>query len=154
MLNASLFSSAKDNWETPSYLFAPLNREFQFTLDVAATADNAKCASFLVDGLTQRWSGVCWMNPPYGRAISAWVSRAREQVNVGATPCVVGLVPCRTDTSWWHSYVMKASEIRLLDKRLKFKGAGNMAPFPCAVVVWKPNSRRATLSSLAVQVRG
>jgi hypothetical protein len=64
------FSSATDLWSTPQDLFDKLDREFGFTLDVCATADNAKCAKFYTkaeDGLAQPWSGVCWMNPLHGK---------------------------------------------------------------------------------------
>ena len=53
---------------------------------------------------------------------------------------VVCLIPARTDTAWWHDYVMKANEIRLVRGRLKFGGAKNSAPFPSAVVVFRPFS--------------
>jgi len=36
-----LFSSATDEWPTPQSVFAPLNREFPFTLDPCATPQNA-----------------------------------------------------------------------------------------------------------------
>jgi len=44
------------DWETPSALFATLHAEFCFTLDVCATASNAKCPAFFSmedDGLAQ-----------------------------------------------------------------------------------------------------
>ena len=38
---------------------------------------------------------------------------------------------------WWHDYVMKAQEIRLIKGRLKFGGSTNSAPFPSAIVVFR-----------------
>ncbi len=65
------FSSATPEWATPQDFFDKCNEEFgSFTLDPCATAENAKCARFFTketDGLAQVWSGICWMNPPYGR---------------------------------------------------------------------------------------
>ena len=69
------FRSDTDNWATPPDLFEELHREFVFELDVCASEDNAKCERFYTradDGLRQPWSGVCWMNPPYGRTIGQW----------------------------------------------------------------------------------
>ena len=69
-----------DDLETDPELFARLDERFHFTLDVAASAENAKCKHFYskeVDGLVQTWS--CervWCNPPYS-ALEAWVSKAQ-----------------------------------------------------------------------------
>ena len=46
------------------------------------------------------------------------------------------LIPARTDTKYWHRYVMKASEIHFVKGRLKFGDSSNSAPFPSAVVVF------------------
>jgi len=134
------FRSNTDNWATPPEVFEDLDREFAFTLDVCASESNAKCERFYTradDGLRQPWSGVCWMNPPYGRTIGKWVKRAQEAAAGGAT--VVCLLPARTDTAWWHDHVAEhATEIRFLRGRLKFGGAENSAPFPSAIVVFRP----------------
>ena len=142
MLSSTLFSSKKLDWETPLELFEALDREFGFDLDVCATADNAKCARYYTpeqDGLKQRWEGVCWMNPPYGRDIGKWIRKAYEESLRGAT--VVCLVPSRTDTSWWHDYCLKG-EIRYIRGRLRFGGARANAPFPSAIVIFRPDGCR------------
>jgi phage N-6-adenine-methyltransferase len=130
------FSSKTDLWETPQALFDELNRDYQFETDVCAVEENAKCRHFFSpeqDGLAQEWKGICWMNPPYGRQIKHWVQKAYESSLEGAT--VVCLLPARTDTKWWHEYVMRG-EITFIKGRLKFGGAKNGAPFPSAVVVF------------------
>ena len=103
---------------------------------------DAKCKEFYADGfpdaLARRWTGVCWMNPPYGRTIGAWMRKAYNASRDGAT--VVCLIPSRTDTAWWHYYAMKG-EIRFMRGRLKFGGAKNSAPFPSAIVVFRPETR-------------
>ena len=135
------FSSATDLHATPQDFFDKLNAEFGFELDVCAIPGNAKCSKFFTpeqDGLKQEWNGVCWMNPPYGREIGAWMRKANESAKKGAT--VVCLVPARTDTNWWHQYAIQ-HEVRFVRGRLKFGDAKNSAPFPSAVVVIKPDSR-------------
>ncbi len=132
------FSSATDLWATPQDFFDRLNVEFGFTLDVCATAENAKCPRYFTketDGLSQEWAGVCWMNPPYGRTIGAWMKKASDSAKGGAT--IVCLVPARTDTAWWHDYAIKG-EVRFIRGRLKFGGHKSSAPFPSAVVIFKP----------------
>ena len=144
-LPAGLFASARADWATPPELFGRLDREFSFTLDVCATPDNKKCPRYFtpaIDGLRQRWTGCCWMNPPYGRAIGAWVRKAREESRRDAT--VVSLLPARTDTAWWHGDVMRAREIRLLRGRLTFVGAPSPAPFPSAIVIFGGRGLPAT----------
>lgn len=127
-------------WETPQWLFDMYNEDFQFEVDVCALPENAKCKKYFTptqDGLKQEWLGVCWMNPPYGREIKHWVRKAYESSQKGAT--VVCLLPSRTDTAWWHDYVMQG-EITFLRGRLKFGNAKHGAPFPSAVVVFKPSA--------------
>lgn len=137
-MNNVHFQSNKHDWETPQFLFDGLNAEFGFELDVCATEANAKCKRFFSaddDGLKQVWAGVCWMNPPYGREIERWIAKAFESAKSGAL--VVCLVPARTDTRWWHKYVTRG-EIRYLRGRLKFGTAENSAPFPSAIVIFRP----------------
>lgn len=136
---AALFSSRTDQWPTPKWFFDALDQEFGFDIDVCASPEHAKCKRFFtpeMDGLKQAWTGVCWMNPPYGREIGLWVAKAYQSAQQGTT--VVCLLPARTDTAWWHEYVMRAEEVRLLRGRLKFGNATAGAPFPSAVVVFRP----------------
>jgi phage N-6-adenine-methyltransferase len=131
-----MFSSKTDLWATPQDFFDKLNALHGFELDVCATPDNAKCNKYFTvadDGLAQQWLGVCWMNPPYGRDIKAWMKKAYESSLNGAK--VVCLVPARTDTQWWHDYAMKG-QIEFIKGRLKFGGHKDSAPFPSAVVVF------------------
>lgn len=142
MINRGMYSSNTDGWSTPQAFFDQLNGEFGFTLDVCATAENAKCSIYFspeVDGLMQQWTGVCWMNPPYGRSIGRWVQQAFESA-MGNGATVVCLLPARTDTRWWHDYCMRAQEIRFVRGRLRFGGGENSAPFPSAIVVFRPNA--------------
>lgn len=135
------FSSRHASWETPSDFFARLDWEFHFTLDVCADHANRKCRRFFnraQNALTRSWTGTCWMNPPYGREIGAWLKKAIAEAARGAT--VVGLVPARTDTAWWQDVVMRAAEIRLVRGRLRFVGASAPAPFPSAVVIFRPGA--------------
>lgn len=139
-MNAALFSSEKDDWATPVLLFRQLDEQFRFTVDVCATADNAKCERFYTkseDGLAQDWSAeTCWMNPPYGKGIRAWVEKAQASAAKGAT--VVGLLPARTDTAWWHDNVQGKADVTFLRGRINFGGGTSNAPFPSVVAVWKP----------------
>jgi len=136
VMTRGMMSSDTDEWATPQDLFDRLNAEFSFDLDVCATRENHKCSRYYTkedDGLSQKWEGTVWMNSPYGRVIGDWVAKAYEHGKTGVCVC---LVPARTDTRWWHDYVMKASEIRLYSGRLCFGKAKSSAPFPSALVVF------------------
>lgn len=136
-MNDVLFSSKSVVWETPQDLFDKLNAEFHFDLDVCALPENAKCEKYYTpedDGLSQPWNGVCWCNPPYGKAIGKWIQKAYETFAGGGT--VVMLLPARTDTKWFHEYIYNKAEIRFIKGRLKFGNSKNAAPFPSMIVVF------------------
>ena len=146
-----MFSSDDMTWETPQDTFDKLDTEFGFTLDVCATEATAKCKKYYtpqIDGLSQEWKGICWMNPPYGRQISLWLEKAYTESLNGAT--VVCLIPARTDTRYWHNYCMKASEIRFIKGRLKFGDAVNSAPFPNAIIVFDKDNGNLKVSGYEV----
>lgn len=143
---ALMFSSATDLWGTPQEFFDVLAREFNFTLDVCATPENAKCEKYYtekIDALRCNWhigagDGDCWMNPPYGRGIGQWVEKAYSTSLEGTT--VVCPLPARTDTKWFQDYCLPFGEVRFIRGRLKFGGQTNSAPFPSAIVVFKGDS--------------
>jgi len=127
-----------DDRETPPDVFDPLNAEFRFTLDVAASKQNAKCARFYAkspeetvftraqgalwqakmaelgalgfDGLSYEWARneIVWCNPPFSD-IAPWVQKAHESACT-----VVMLLPAnRTEQPWWQRYVEPYRDKRL-----------------------------------------
>jgi site-specific DNA-methyltransferase (adenine-specific) len=139
-LTKGVFSSTTDLWATPQDFFDKLNDEFHFDLDPCATPDNAKCPIFFTkeeDGLSKDWAGYrVFCNPPYGRAIAAWVKKCYEESQKPDT-LVVMLIPARTDTSYFHDYIYHKAELRFIRGRLKFGGSQQGAPFPSMVVIFK-----------------
>jgi site-specific DNA-methyltransferase (adenine-specific) len=142
-MSIAMRTNASTEWATPVAVFVPLMAEFDFQLDVCASADNAKCDNYYTavdDGLRLPWAPRrCWMNPPYGLETPKWVKKARIEAERGAL--VVGLVPARTDTAWFHNDVVEAgAEIRFIRGRVRFVGPRirDRAPFPSLIVVWRP----------------
>lgn len=149
-----MFSSKSDEWETPQNLFDKLNKEYNFTLDPCCTDDNHKCEKYYTlkdDGLSKDWSGeTVFVNPPYGRSIGKWVKKCYEEHNKGIT--IVMLIPSRTDTTWFHSYIYEKPTVKVdyLKGRLKFVNRLfptwnpesnyklSPAPFPSMVVIFNP----------------
>lgn len=136
-----MFSSKEESWETPQDFFDALDAEFHFTVDVCADQSNHKCVRYYTkknDGLAQSWRGeTVWCNPPYGRKLSLWVEKSFKEVYENGCKTVVMLIPARTETRWFHDYILHRSEIRFVRGRLKFGGCKYNAPFPSMVVVFR-----------------
>ncbi len=136
-----LTSSGDMTWATPQEWFDYLNLEFKFTLDPCCEHETAKCKHHYTpaeDGLSKSWADErVFMNPPYGRDLPKWMKKAYEEARDNGT-LVVAFVPARVDTDWWHRYAAKASDIRFPKGRVKFVGADASAPFPIAIVIFRP----------------
>lgn len=125
---------------TPQDFFNKLNKIFRFTIDVCALPENAKCESYYTpddDGLSKSWMGGVWCNPPYGKDIGKWCRKASEEYRKEYCDFIVMLIPARTDTSWFHEYVLPFARMIIPIKgRLKFNGSKLSAPFPNILVVF------------------
>ncbi len=92
------------------------------------------------DGLRVPWAkfqphgGITFVNPPYGRELSAWADKmASETANA-----IVCLVPARVDTKWWQTLAKHTVAWCAISGRLKFYDASgaetrHSAPFPSAI---------------------
>lgn len=106
-----------DTWLTPRWLLDTLGR---FDLDPCcpvgmpwSTAD--RHFTPLDNGLILRWDGRVWLNPPYGRALSAWLARMVAHGRGTA------LMFARTETAAFFEYVWGAGSAALFVRgRLKF----------------------------------
>ena len=123
------FSSQRLDWQTPDAVYDALDAEFNFDFDPCPHKPN-------FDGLKLSWGYCNFVNPPYGREIGKWLAKGYREHKL-FDKIVVFLIPSRTDTKWWHDYVMKADEIRFIRGRLRFKGAKYNAPFPSCIVVFR-----------------
>lgn len=138
------YSSKRDDWPTPDWLFRLLDHELgPFTLDAAASDDNTKVPGRYYtiedDGLAQPWTGRVFVNPPYGKGvIDQWVTRAIQAVRQGEASVVVLVVPARPGSRWFTQLIEHAVEVRFVTGRVTFAGADKPAPFPSAVVILRP----------------
>lgn len=125
-----------DSYRTPKALYAALDAEFGFTLDPCPLDESALAGAQLWgrDGLQRSWAGErVFCNPPYSN-IGPWLAKARE------AEVAVYLLPCKTDTRWWHDYAMRADEFRFIRGRLQFEGTPFRAPFPSVILVFEQGS--------------
>lgn len=112
--------SRRDEWRVPDALFELLDEEFDFMIDVCATADTTRCARYYDkqnDGLNQTWAGTCWLHPPVSQ-LSRWMGMAVSAA-YSCRATVVCLVPARTEAMWWQQYAM-CGEMRFLPGTLHF----------------------------------
>ena len=145
---ATAASSAHEAWTTPREVLEKLYRVIgdDFDLDPCSPVRSGPRAPVRArlryvtedDGLALAWRGVVFLNPPYGRALPRWIAKAHAEATVGRVFTIIGLVPARTDTRWWHSHVAGHADVWLLKGRLAFGDGANAAPFPSAIAVWNP----------------
>ena len=137
------------DWGTPQAIFDYANERFgEFSIDLAASAENTKCARFMdkeYDALGSNWhhlhlhgkSG--WLNPPYGCMLKPFAEHVIMQLEATNIKRVVMLVPSRTDTRWFNSLIPHASHVIFFKGRLRFEGADSSAPFPSCLLVLEKN---------------
>jgi len=126
-MNHVLFSSQKQDWETPDHIYNKLNEEFNFDFDPCPVNPE-------FDGLSIEWGKCNFVNPPYNK-LKEWIKKAFQEYNKGKT--VVLLIPARTDTKAFHDYLYNRAEIRFIKGIIKFKGAVYNAPFPSMICILK-----------------
>lgn len=141
----TLFSSGKDNWETPPDFYNKLNQMFgPFTLDPCAEPSTAKCDLFYTeedDGLSKSWKGHrVFINPPYSRGLQKKFIEKAFTESRDCDTMIVMLLPARSSTKAFHEFIMKSSAIYFVKGRIKFWDKGkpgkHAAPFPSMVVVF------------------
>lgn len=139
---AHILPAKSIEWGTPQWLYDDLNQEFNFTVDVASTHENAKCKIHYtkVDNVfAENLQGeTIWCNPPYDidmlDVFTKFLWRQTRQDNTLA----VMLVPVKSDQAWWHNYVL-LSEVRFIRGRIKFQGAKSGCPMAVCLVIMQRN---------------
>jgi phage N-6-adenine-methyltransferase len=136
---------------TPAALFRQLYDEFGFTLDAAASDENALCDRYYTvkdDALGQDWGTErVWLNPPFGKGMREWARKAWEASRSGAL--VVMLVPSATDMDWWHDYILEADELRFIRGRVSFYSESmelSNYVYPLSLAIFRPRSTGERLS--------
>ena len=138
-----------DDRRTPQSLFDDLHAVHSFTVDAAASTENAKLPRYWTietDGLSQPWHGErVWCNPPFSN-IAAWVEKAERETSRGCELVVMLLPANRTEQPWWQDHIEEARasgsvSVRFLRGRTKFEYANGVVkkapPFGCCLVTWR-----------------
>lgn len=151
----------EDERETPPNVFDPLNTEFRFDIDVAASLLNHKCMRFCTplgtylggvklhneDGLTVTWDQRrVWCNPPFSN-LALWLEKAWDE---RAESTVILLPNNRCEQPFWQRLVEpyrdRAGSLlttRQLPKRRAFLRrvngelvVGKSPPFGLVICLW------------------
>lgn len=130
-----------DDFGTPDWLFKALDEEFIFTIDAAASKDNAKCERFWTkadNALLQSWSGErVFCNPPYSRGnVHAFFTKALIETRSGSCRLAVLLIPTYTERDWFHES-RNAFEVRFIKGRVKFVGGASSARGNHMIVIFR-----------------
>ena len=118
---------ANNEWQTPDWLFKRLDAVFHFEIDLAASAENAKCPRYLTtktDALKQEaWGDTfpAWLNPPYSD-LMPWMEKIRREINY-RDAAVVALLPVATSTHWFQHVWEAADWLLFFNKRIRFEPA-------------------------------
>ncbi len=152
MIDAALFSRASDNWATPPDLLEYLGKKYggPFFDPCPLNFWDIICWEFIgpfvleeeISGLRISWANVgpVFVNPPYSD-LAEWAEKAAHEAINGAE-LILFLCPSRTDTKYFHRYLMRASEIYFIEGRLHFNGSKNSAPFPSMIAIFGPSPLR------------
>ena len=63
---------------------------------------------------------------------------------------VVMLIPSRTDTSYFHNFILHRSEIRFVAGRLQFGNSKGNAPFSSMIVIFRGATRKTKQENAAI----
>ena len=136
--------------------FAPMHARFGFTIDAAATAENARLPRYWTaedDALRQNWAGErIWCNPPHSQPLlEQFVRKAGENYDALVGDLIVMLVPAnRTEQRWWQDEVEPRRDGRgelrteFLPGRMRFLAPGQTEigpnerpPYGCCLLIWE-----------------
>ena len=106
-------------WYTPRAIFQGLKVDFDLDPcspgpDVVRWIPAQFHYTIRDDGLTAKWFGNVFMNPPYGQDTPRWMKWLSKHSNG------IALVFARPDTQWFHDYIPLADAICFLKGRVKF----------------------------------
>ena len=132
-------NSGENEWYTPSE-FIEAARATMGAIDLdpcsSAIAQQTVQAKHYYtiddDGLSCKWDGRVWMNPPYGKKlIGQFCSTLVESVENGRIEQACVLVNNATETGWFQQLLERAASICLIRGRIRFLDvAGDVANTP------------------------
>ena len=103
---------------TPENIWAPLSKEFEFTVDICASDENHLLPKYYTkenDALKQSWENeIAYIHPMFDSKIGKFVEKAYHTKNFTG----VCLLPAGTHTKYFHEFINNnpKCEVRFLKK--------------------------------------
>lgn len=121
----------KQDLTTPATLFDALHAEFDFTLDGAASPENALLPRYSTIEQPAPWDGErVFCNPPW--------SNIRPFVELAVTArLAVLLVPARCNAKWFHRALELGAKVRCFLGKPKFGNSKWNSPVDCVLLVFE-----------------
>ena len=112
-------TSQSDEWYTPEWIFEAL--DVHFDLDPCNAMMNNPASrwcykSLTKSGLEHAWSGIVWLNPPFGarNEIRGWLSKMYSHGSG------IAIVPNRTGADWWQDSAQEADALLFVRGKIRF----------------------------------
>ncbi len=121
----------KQDLTTPILFFNKLYSRFMFTMDGAASEDNALMPLFSTLENPKPWRGErVFCNPPWS-SIPQFLEYAPE------ADLAVFLVPARVNAKWFHRALELGAKVEYFCGKLKFGGCEWNSPVDCLLLVFE-----------------
>lgn len=147
-------NSGENEWYTPTEYIEAARRVLRvIDLDPASSAQankTVKAKTFYTkqdDGLSKKWAGSVWMNPPYAaELIGRFCDKYAQGVKAGEIDEGIVLVNNATETKWFRALVGVSVAVVFTSGRIKFidqNGNATGAPLQGQAIIYAgPNSRK------------
>lgn len=133
--NYRTVTKGENEWYTPAEYIEMVRRVLGgIDLDPASCAEaneTVGATHFYTkedDGLTKRWCGRVWLNPPYSRELMpAFADKMRGSVASGDVTAALMVTHNNTDTGWFQRLAPSCSAICFPNRRIKFYRGDDIA---------------------------
>lgn len=132
-------NSGQNEWYTPpAFIEAATQVMGGIDLDPASSAianKTVRAKKFYTstqDGLTKKWAGTVFLNPPYAQPlISQFAKKLADSVTAGLVTEAIILVNNATETDWWQTIAAVSSAVCFPKSRIRFLDPeGNLGGAP------------------------
>lgn len=120
------YEYGENNYKTPPELYNMALDEWKitrFALDTCCSDRHIPADEYYSapdrNGLTEPWKEYSWCNPPFNDC-AKWVAKAYNE-NKERGINIAMLLPVRTETKYWHDYILYNPNVEIVWLRKGFK---------------------------------